>query len=202
MGLNEYLAVGVDVTSVFKIREAFPDKPETWDWHVIFTGRDPVPMPEALFQVWRRGQRSVVPWDDIYAALQPASDFDTRKMMDDLFNDFAFVSWPWHYSGSLTLVLYHQMYLTGSPYMPNPERKIIPNKVWYHKPTMALLEQTLTERGLPLHAARRQLVRAVPFWLAAIPSLHFEVAPPFSMDKILADLAREDAEKARRGRKS
>lgn len=202
MSFYHYLAVGVDVTQVFNIREAFPDKPETWDWHVIFTGRDPVPMPEALFQVWRRGQRSVVPWDDIYAALQPASDFETRKMMDDLFNDFAFVVWPWHYSGSLTPVVYDQMYLTGSPYMPNPERKVIPNKVWYHKPNMALLEQTLTERGMPLHVARRQLVRAVPFWLAAIPSLHFEVSPPFDTDAILADLAREDAEKASRGRKS
>ena len=201
MSFHHYLAVGSDVTSVFKIREAFPDRPETWDWHVIFTGRDPVPMPEALFQVWQRAQREMVPWDDIYAALQPASDFDTRKMMDDLFNDFAFVSWPWDHSASHTAVVYEQMHLIGSPYMPNLDRKFIPNKVWYKKPTIALLEQTLTERGMPLHVARRQLMRAVPMWLAAIPSLHFEVPPPFDTDAILADLAREDAEKARRGRK-
>ena len=202
MGLNEYLAVGVDVTRVFKIREAFPDKPETWDWHVIFTGRDPVPMPEALFQVWRRGQRSVVPWDDIYAALQPASDRDARKMMDDLFNDFAFVSWPWDHSASHTSVVYNRMYLTGPRFMPNPCRKYLSNAEWHHHPTIALLENKLEKAGVPLHMAYREVVRVLPSWLAAIPGLHFEVSPPFSMDQILADLAREDAEKARRGRKS
>ena len=202
MSFYHYLAVGVDVTRVFNIREAFPDRPETWDWHVIFTGRDPVPMPEALFQVWRRAQREVVPWDDIYAALQPASDFDTRKMMDDLFNDFAFVVWPWHYSGSLSSVVYMQMYLAGSPFMPNPCRKYLSNAEWHHHPTIALLEGKLEEAGFPLHAARRELVRVMPSWLAVIPGLHFEVPPPFDTDKILADLAKQDTEKAARGRKS
>ena len=202
MSFHHYLAVGVDVTRVFKIREAFPGKPEVWDWHVVFTGRDPVPMPESLFQVWQRAQRALVPWDDIYAALQPASDFDTRKMMDDLFNDFAFVSWPWHYSGSRSSIVYDQMYLIGPPNMPNPEPTLFPHAMWHNKPGIATLEAAMEDAGFPLHVARRELVRVMPSWLAGIPGLRFEIAPPFSMDKILADLAKQDAKKATHGRKS
>ena len=202
MSFYHYLAVGADVTRVFNIREAFPDQPETWDCHVVFTGRDPVPMPEALFQVWQRAQREMVPWDDIYAALQPASDFETRKMMDDLFDDFAFVVWPWHYSGSRSSVVYDQMYLVGPPNMPNPEPTLFSHAMWHHKPAIATLEAAMEDAGFPLHVARRTLVRVMPSWLAGIPGLRFEIPPPFSIGKILADMAQEDAEKASRGRQS
>ena len=173
-----YLAVGTDVTPVFQKRARFADRPETRDWHLIYTGRSFAPLPPLLFAVWEQARRRLVSDHDILAPfLNECTDpNEAREVVNALLSDFPFAPWPWYEDSVNATMLYSALFLVGPPDTPNLAPQHIPDALWHNQPTVQDLEKAIEcAPDMDAGGARRALVEALPVWLAVIPGLRLEL---------------------------
>jgi hypothetical protein len=189
------LSIGMDFTPLMADRFGMTVPP---GWHVVYTGRWLVPMPEALFAVWQAAQRTLTPLlgGRFLHALAAAERLSIPRQLAallvdkelppyvpamprtlaDWLNCQVVVGWPIHAVKGRGVYL-QNLQLWAPPASQNPAPEFLPETVWAQGPSLAVVEACLADAGSPPAAARRALEGWVPQVLAAHPAVHLLMAP-------------------------
>ena len=161
-------AVGADATAgrgLIVTRMASPA-----DWPLIFSGREIVPVPPAVYAVWTQAHHRPITEDALIAAL----DGDGPPLRSLTHDHPVFTRWPWVDNGGLPLSADDVCLCTAG--VPNPDPLRIPAAVWGRLHSVAALEAACQATGATA-AVRWGLMEAIPHWLATRAGLRLQLAP-------------------------